>query len=337
MQPAGKLVNEARGIDRAGRDLLAASAPFVSLILLLPLLVGCSSARTPPAVPVAVVRAQWTAERAAKLSQSRNWPAAAQEWSLAAERFGLLNDQASEAIALHNLGQAQRELGQNDAARRRLEQAASLNETLGRTNEWWRNQIALLQLEALSADNATLRARFEKLAPGSERLTDRAVRGLFLNELALWRQTQGDFTNATASFLEAARLFARGADPDGHAAVVANLARLFEARKNFEEALRYWRIALAEFQGLADPRGIACALAGQGRSQFAAQRDLPAAEELLRRAARNYRALQCASETRTTLELLVNCLLAEGKKSEAISVQTELRELAGGSIPSPTQ
>ena len=327
---------EAMRNNRPSCDLLAATAQIVFPILL-PFLLGCSTAQTLPPTPVAVSRADRTAEQAAKLSESQNWPAAAQEWKLAAERFGLLNDQAREAVALHNLAQAQRELGHAVPARRLLEEAASLNQKLGRTNEWWRNQIALLQLEALSADAAALRARFEKLAPVAEHLADRSVRGLFLNELGLWRQTQGDFTNAAACFLEAGRLYARGADPVGHAIVTANLARCFEARKNPEEALRFWRLALGEFERLADPHGIACALAGTGRSQLAAQRDLPAAEELLRRAARNYRLLQRVSDARTTLELLGNCLLAEGKKGEALSVQAELRDLTGRSGPSPAQ
>jgi tetratricopeptide (TPR) repeat protein len=335
-KPTAKAAKGAKRNNRPGRELLAATAQIVSPILL-SLLLGCSTAQPLPPVPVAVSQAERTAEQAAKLSESQNWPAAAQEWKLAAERFGLLNDQAREAVALHNLAQAQRELGQAVPAWRLLEEAASLNEKIGRTNEWWRNQIALLQLEALSADAAALRARFEKLAPVAEHLADHSVRALFLNELGLWRQTQGDFTNAAACYREAARLFARSADPAGHAAVTANLARFFEARKNPEEALKFWRLALGEFERLADPHGIACALAGQGRSQLAAQKDLPAAEELLRRAARNYRLLQCASETRTTLELLGNCLVAEGKNGEALSVQAELRDLAGRSGPLPAR
>ena len=321
---------------RPGCELLAATARVLSPVLL-PCLLGCSTTQTLPPAPVAATQAERTAEQAAKLSASQNWPAAAKEWKLAAERFELLNDQGREAVALHNLAQAQRELGHAVAAQRLLEEAASLNEKLGRANEWWRNQIALLQLEASSTDAAALHARFEQLAPAVEHLADRSVRGLFLNELGLWRQSQGNFTNAAACYLEAARLFARSGDPAGHAAATANLARLFEARKNFEEALQHWRRVLEEFEKLADPHGIACALAGAGRSQLAAHKELPTAEELLRRAARNYRLLQCAGETRATLELLEQCLLAEGKKGEALSVQAELRDLAGHSGPSPAQ
>src|SRR5258708_31336451 len=231
--------------NRPGGELLAATAKFVSPILLL-FLLGCSTAQPLPPAPVAVSRAEGTAEQAAKLSESQNWPAAAQEWKLAAERFGLLNNQTREAVALHNLAQAERKLGHAVPAGRLLEAAASLNEKLGRTNEWWRNQIALLQLEALSVDAAALRARFEKLAPVAEHLADRSVRGLFQNGLGLWRQTQGDFTNAAACFLEAGRLFARSADRAGHATVAANLSRYLEARKQQKEALGFLRLALAD-------------------------------------------------------------------------------------------
>src|SRR5258708_22506329 len=181
--------------NRPGCELLAVTGQIVSPILLL-FLLGCSTAKPLPPAPVAVSRAERTAEQAAKLSESQNWPAAAQEWKLAAERFGLLNNQTREAVALHNLAQAQHELGHAVPARRLLEEAASLNKKLGRTNEWWRNKIALLQLEALSADAAALRARFEKLGPPAEHLPDRSVRALFLNELGPLRPTPGGVTNA---------------------------------------------------------------------------------------------------------------------------------------------
>src|SRR5713226_7549153 len=139
-KPTAKAPNGAKRNHRPDCKLLAATAQIVSPTLL-SLLLGCSTAQPLPPAPVAVSRAEQSAEQAAKLSESQNWPAAAQEWKLAAERFGLLNDQAREAVALHNLAQAQRELGHAVPARLLLEEAASLNKKLGRTNEWLRNQI----------------------------------------------------------------------------------------------------------------------------------------------------------------------------------------------------
>src|SRR6266568_93752 len=133
-KPAAKAAKGEKRDNRPGCELLAAIAQVLSPVLL-PCLLGCSTTRTLPPVPVAVSRAERTAEQAAKLSESQNWPAAAQEWKLAAERFGLLNDQAREAVALHNLAQAERKIGHAVPAGRLLEAAASLNEKLGRTNE----------------------------------------------------------------------------------------------------------------------------------------------------------------------------------------------------------
>ena len=76
---------------------------------------------------------------------------------------GLLLHEAGEAVALHNLAQARRELGSEDEARLQLESASAINQRLGRTNEWWRNQIALLQIESHLPE--TLPSRFATLLP----------------------------------------------------------------------------------------------------------------------------------------------------------------------------
>ena len=57
---------EAMRNNRPSCDLLAATAQIISPILL-PFLLGCSTAQTLPLAPVAVSRAERTAEQAAKL------------------------------------------------------------------------------------------------------------------------------------------------------------------------------------------------------------------------------------------------------------------------------
>src|SRR5882672_9075852 len=145
-------------------------------------LAGCrSAAPRPPAAP-AVTVAERAESQAQKLSdQGQNWPAAAHAWQLAADRFSLLNDLAGEAVALHNLAQAQGEMDQLDEAQKNLERATSLNQKIGQTNEWWRNQIALLQIEGRSGQTAALQSRFASLTPQAEHLRSSALRGLFLN------------------------------------------------------------------------------------------------------------------------------------------------------------
>jgi hypothetical protein len=74
-----------------------------------------------------------------------------------------------------------------------------------------------------------------------------------------------------------------------------------------------WQAALGEFETLANPDGIAHSLAGLGRTLLLANQDLPRAEDLLRRAARNYRTLNKDRELQQTQALLAKCLKAQGK------------------------
>src|SRR5262245_11267085 len=72
--------------------------------------VSCRSAKPPPEPPLAVERAERATSQAVELLQHENWPAAAAEWKKAADAASLLNDRKGEAVALHNLAQAQRML-----------------------------------------------------------------------------------------------------------------------------------------------------------------------------------------------------------------------------------
>lgn len=288
---------------------------LLTLAALASLLAGCSSTKLPAPLPRAADVAERSASQATKLSEAQNWPAAAREWRQAVDRFSLLNDQANQAIALHNLAQAQRELGQEVEARRELERAADLNQALRQTNEWWRNQIALLQIEARQPD--PLQARLATLEPLLPRLADPSTQALFLNELGLGQTRRGNLAAAEQTFLRAEKLFQTIRSPAGSAAVQANRAWLKEEQKQSTEAARLWSGALDKFEALADAPGIARALAGQGRSLLAAQTDLPRAEDLLRRATRNFRLLKSPREEVDARHLLIQCLRAQGKEKEA--------------------
>ena len=287
-------------------------------------LLGCTSSKPPPPAPLAVTTANRAAGQAAELSQRQNWVAAARQWKLAVDRFALLNDRAGEATALHNLAQAQRELGNLEQARRDLEQAASLNQRIGRKEEWWRNQIALLQIEARSRQTNALQMRFEKLMPIAGEIKNSSLHGLFLNESALWQQSRGDFEGAARSFQQAQELFQVGNDRAGIASILANRAQLYEAQKDYAMAIETWPMALQRFESLADPQGITWSLAGLGRSLLAAETDLATAEDVLRRATRNYRTLHSPKEMQATMELLKKCLLAQGKNNEAEQLHSDL-------------
>jgi tetratricopeptide (TPR) repeat protein len=239
------------------------------------------------------------------LSQQQNWPAAVAEWKRAADDASLLNDRASETIALRNLAQAQAQLKDYDGAISNALAAAKLNETLGRKQEWWQNQILLLQLEA-TATNRSPENRFQELQSRVQEVGNRSVRGAFWNELALWQQKRGEADHAAETFGRAQTEYESARDSAGIATVIANHAKLMEEQRQWDLALRAWAEALSRFEQLADPYGIAHALAGHGRTLLAAGRDMATAEDELRRAARNFRNLKMEAEARKVDEFMTH-------------------------------
>jgi tetratricopeptide (TPR) repeat protein len=277
---------------------------------------GCVSAPPPPPVPVAVQAAEQSLEEAARHSRNGNWNAAAAQWQKAVDQYGLLNDQPKEAVARHNLAQALRHLRQYSDAQRQFERAADLDAKLGLKSEWWRNQIGLIQLCRAQNNREDLQRRFEELRPRLEEINDPATQALFLNELGVWETFRGDNPAAAASLQRAYGLFVRNGNVLGQATVLANQARLSEQQGQDQAALQSWRAALKQFQDAGDPCGIAAALAGQGRVLSRNQSDLPEAEDLLLRAARNFHLLGQTDELAATLDQLAKTLGMEGKSSE---------------------
>jgi tetratricopeptide (TPR) repeat protein len=298
------------------------------------LLPGCSSTKPVAPEPAAVSQARLQADNAAKLTGAGNWTSAARAWQQAAEGYALLNDRANEAIAWHNLAQAQRELGQPASARTWLEQAAALNLDIGRTNEWWRNQIALLQIERQNQESAAVEKRLARLTPLANSLSAPELRGLFLNELGLWQMRQNEMVHAEATLRQAEQAFLKANYAPGLAAVLANRAQWALAQGRPIEALALWRSALTRYESLADARGIALCLAGLGRSQLAAGTALEQAEFNLRRAAENYRRLNLKPERIATLKALLECLDLEKNTVAADPVREELKSLR---VPDPTE
>jgi len=274
-----------------------------------------------------VAQASHAAEMAQKLSANENWSAAVREWQNAVDRYRLLNDRANEAIALHNLAQARRALGDLDCARSLLEQAADLNQQLGRGDEGWRNQIALIQIESQAKQTAALDARFAKLIAAPPPDSQPQLQGLFLNELGLWQQRQGDLAKADETFRRAEQAMAKAGDRLGVAVVLANRARLDEAQHKFADALEKWGQARTRFEALANPPGIAASLVGEGRVLLATRQNLPAAETLLRRASENFRTMKMENDRADTLRLLVACLTAQKKTAEAVETRKVLDAL----------
>jgi len=255
------------------------------------------------------------ASQAAKLSSAGNWTSAATQWQSALNQYRLLNDRTNEAIALHNLAEAQVQTGNPGQGRELLETAASINASLKNDNQWWRNQIALLQLEARLRATNELATRFEKLTPISAKLSDQNLQALFLNELGLWQMEKGEDEAATASFRDAVQLFAAPKNESGHATVLANQGLLLERQTNFRDAAEKWAEAQKLFERLADANGIALSMAGHGRALLQVDEDSAQAKDLLRRAERNFRLLHNESLAREIAELLKKSVEAQGKNA----------------------
>jgi tetratricopeptide (TPR) repeat protein len=252
---------------------------------------------------MAVTRADRSAAQAKGLSEQQNWAAAAVEWRNAARDASLLNDGAREAIALHNLADTERQLRQYESAISNALAAAEINDALGHKDDWWRNQVLLLQLEDLDT-NRSPAARLEQLRTRVEGSDDAVIRGAFWNELGLWQHREGQLDDAAATFIRAQAEYERGTDRAGVATVIANRAKLLETQGQADLAARAWADALRRFEALGEPVAIAHALLGQGRALMAAGKDLPKAERYLSRAARNFRHLQLDEQAAQADELL---------------------------------
>lgn len=264
--------------------------PLLLLFLLLPALAGCRSTPPPPAAPPAVALAAATAGQAAKLLDAGNWPAAARQWDLAAQRFQLVNDLAATATARHNAGIAWQAAGDLATAHGRLTQAAALNDELGRRNDWWRNQVALLALELDAAEACGAANRLARLAPRADEIAEPRVKLLYHQARARALLAQGR-PDAAVEVLAAALALAPETGPD-RAALAATQARIAEARGDLPEAEKAWRASLHGNEAAGDPAGVAAAQAGLGGVLFAQPGREEEGRRLLERAAENFRALR---------------------------------------------
>lgn len=269
-------------------------SPLLSLLLLLPALAACRSTPPRPAAPPAVALAGATAAQAAKLLDAGNWPAAARQWDLAAQRFQLVNDLAGAAAARHNAGIAWQAAGDPAAAHERLAQAAALNEELGRREDWWRNQVALLALELDTAGTCGAANRLARLAPRADEIAEPRVKRLYHQARARALLAEGR-ADAAAEALAAALALAPETGPD-RASLDAVRARIAEARGDLPGAEAAWRASLRAAEAAGDPADVAAALAGLGAVLHAQPGREEEGRRLLGRAADNFRALRRPAE-----------------------------------------
>ena len=275
------------------------------LLALASLLSGCASRPLPPAPPRAAAEADRLSTQAAKLQREENWAGAADWWQRAGRQYQLLNRPADVALAQHNEGSCRRALGQPDAALRLLGEASSTNLRLGRTNAWWRNQIALLQLENAQSPGQALE-HLRQLDPRLPSLESQpALLGLLHHESA---RAQIGAGHPPASALESASraqaLFRLAQDPAGEAAVRLTRARILQMQGDLPAAVAEWRLALAAFEQLGQPRAIATSLAGLGTALTQGNSSNAEGLEILRRARDNFAVLKMETDAKAIQETL---------------------------------
>lgn len=236
---------------------------FVGWFAVLTLLTACGSKPAPPPQPRAAAEAESLARQATRLQAEENWRGAADTWQRAVRQYRLLHREAETALAQHNEAQARRALGQSEPARTLLEAAADTNQALALTNAWWRNQIALLQVD-LDLAPARAGTRLDALRSRLGELRDQpGLTALFHHEEARLRLAQGRSADAQAALDRAAEMFRALRDEHGLAAIALTRARLLQ-EQNPAQSEAAWRDALSRFESIAYPKGVALALAGLG-------------------------------------------------------------------------
>lgn len=252
---------------------------------------GCSTTPPPAALPPARVEAERLATQAARLQAEGNWKAAVVVWKRAGEQYALLNQTAELALAWHNEGTARRVLGDWEAARVLLERAATANAQGGRTQVWWRNQLALIQVER-EHDPAAARTRVTDLEQTPGIPTEPRLAALWDHEVAALELLEGQAESALVRAQRVQTAYRQFADVPGLAASLTLEAQIFLRLGKFSDAEARAVQALERYESLADPGGIAVALATAGFAVAAQPGREDEARNFLTRAESNFAALR---------------------------------------------
>ncbi len=319
--------------------------PLIALSFLLPLIwLGCSSTPPPPA-PAARSQAAFLADTSAKLSQAGNWPGAVSQWTRTAQQYAALNDLSGQAVALHHLALAQKELMLFKEANSNLLMAASLNAEMKSNASWWLNQIAMLQVQRAEQTLIQTPAQPDNDIPHgitllmsqTNQCPSEEIRALFLNEAALYHMDHQHWTEASTLLGHAHTDFACLKSTEGLAAVYVNEALLHLGQAQNGQALTCWSNALAHYETMADLPGIARSLEGLARTWIAAGTNLDVAIKTASRSAENQATLHNAFGQAQALALVVqgqqmlsqNSSAALSQWAQALSALAEKLERTG--------
>lgn len=295
---------------------------FVVLIVAT-LLVGCSTSQPEP-VPPAVQQINQLMETANSVSIAGNWIAAENTWEEIARKSALLDRRDLQAIALHNQAYAAYKQNHLDAALRLATEAAEINK---QGEQWWKNQILLLQIEKkLSLESRT--ARLTSLEQTEKRddliHTFPHIFVLLQNEKGIDLLKEQKIEQSKTVF-ETALLNAK--EPTMILAIKSNLALCAEEENDYEKSLELWNEILSQGKNITNSEIIATSLYGAGRCCWKLGRTSDAVI-LLRRAASNYKWQNMDDEYLKALNSLKACFSELKNEGAVKEIDKEIEQLA---------
>jgi tetratricopeptide (TPR) repeat protein len=217
-----------------------------------------SACASPPPEPVARLEARQQLESGRTAWEKRQWQASGRSFERAAIAFAAIGDDAAEAAARRDQGEALRRAGEPDAAAAADRRALELDRRLGKVPEQARDLAGLARCAAAMGERdlavATAREALA-LAPPATPLA-----AVIENDLALYllaRDEAGDHSHAVELLSSALGSNRARGDDVGIATNELNLGRAALAAADLDEADAHLQRALEHFQKLEDANGLA--------------------------------------------------------------------------------
>ena len=294
-----------------------------AVLIVVVLLVGCSTPQPEP-IPQAVQQINQLMETANSVSIAGNWTASENTWGEIAKKSALLDRRDLQAIALHNQAYAAYKQNHFDSALQLATEAAEINK---QGEQWWKNQILLLQIEKrLSSEDRTARLSFldqiEKRDDFIHVFPNIYV--LLQNEKGIDLLKEQKIEQAKAVF-DTVLLNAK--ESTLVLAIKSNLALCAEEENDYEKASELWNEILSQAKDITSPEMIAISLHGEGRCCWKLGRTSDAVI-LLRRAASNYKWQNMEDEYLKTLNSLKACFSELKNESAVKEIDKEIEQLA---------
>ena len=294
-----------------------------ALLIVAALLAGCSTPQPEP-VPQAVQQINQLMETANSVSIAGNWTASENTWGEIAKKSALLDRRDLQAIALHNQAYAAYKQNHFDVSLQLATEAAEINK---QGEQWWKNQILLLQIEKrLSPEDRIARLSFLDQIEKRDDLIHvfPNIYVLLQNEKGIDLLKEREIEQAKIVF-NTALLNAK--ESTLVLAIKSNLALCAEEEHDYEKAFELWNEILSQAKDITNPEMIAISLHGAGRCCWKLGRTSDAVI-LLRRAASNYKWQNMDDEYLKTLNSLKACFSELKNESAVKEIDKELEQLA---------